>query len=104
MITFDSLPETQLHNIAVACQKNGVKRLELFGSRARQDFTTRSDFDFLVEFEDPLLPGLFDRFLILRESLEAIVGGEIDLVESTSIENPFLRRQIDSDRRLIYAA
>ncbi|MEZ4958609.1 MAG: nucleotidyltransferase domain-containing protein [Saprospiraceae bacterium] len=33
------------------CKSQGVKRLELFGSYARNDFKKDSDMDFLVEFD-----------------------------------------------------
>ena len=48
-------PALSAHRAAVAalCRLSGVKRLELFGSAARDDFDPgRSDFDFLVEFDD----------------------------------------------------
>jgi predicted nucleotidyltransferase len=63
-----------------------------------------SDVDFLVEFNEPLRPGIFDRFLALRNSLERITGCRVDLVECSSIQNPVLRQRIDEDRRLVYAA
>jgi predicted nucleotidyltransferase len=90
--------------IAEACRENDVKRLELFGSRARADATSESDADFLVEFNDPLRAGLLDRFLALRERLQQIVGCRVDLVEISAIENPVLRQRVDESRKLIYAA
>jgi predicted nucleotidyltransferase len=90
--------------IADACRENDVKRLELFGSRARTDATSDSDADFLVEFNDPLRPGLLDRFLALRDRLQQIVGCRVDLIEISAIENPILRKHIDDSRKLIYAA
>jgi hypothetical protein len=89
--------------IIAACQTNDVKRLDLFGSRARADAGAESDADFLVEFRDPLRPGVFDRFLALREGLERILGRRVDLVESSSVENPILRRRIEADRKPVYA-
>lgn len=93
-----------LPKIAVACRVNDVKRLDLFGSCARADSTGDSDLDFLVEFIDPLRAGILERFLALREELERITGCQVDLVECSSIENPVLRRNIDKDRKLVYAA
>ena len=51
--------------IAALCQRYGVQRLDLFGSAARgTDFDPgTSDVDFLVEFEQPPLPGIARRFL-----------------------------------------
>jgi predicted nucleotidyltransferase len=95
----DRLPE-----IVLACQSNGVKRLELFGSRARADSLPNSDVDLLVEFKEPLQAGLFDRFLALREALERILACNVDLVEYSAIQNPILRKRIEQDKKTLYAA
>lgn len=96
--------DTKRLEIAAACQENDVKRLELFGSRARADFRADSDIDFLVEFNDPLRAGIFDRFLALRDALQCILGCQIDLVERSAIENAILKRRIEADRTVVYAA
>lgn len=90
--------------IAVACQSNDVKRLDLFGSYSRADHTSESDMDFLVQFNDPMRAGLLDRFLALHQELEQITGCRVDLLECSSIENPILRKRIEKDRILVYAA
>jgi predicted nucleotidyltransferase len=94
----------QLIEIAAACRDNDVKRLDLFGSRARSDATAASDADFLVEFNDPMRPGVLDRFLALRERLQQILGCPVDLVERSSVQNPILRQRIHEGRKLVYAA
>jgi hypothetical protein len=96
--------DAKLPEIGAACRLNDVKRLEMFGSRTRDDASSTSDIDFLVEFNDPLRTGIFDRFLALREALEQITGCRVDLVECSSIQNPILRRRIDADRRPVYVA
>jgi len=37
--------------IAAFCRRHGIRRLALFGSVLRDDFTADSDVDVLVEFE-----------------------------------------------------
>ncbi len=37
--------------IAAFCQRNHIRRMALFGSVLRDDFTPESDVDVLVEFE-----------------------------------------------------
>ena len=37
--------------VAAFCQRNHIRRLALFGSVLRDDFTPNSDIDILVEFE-----------------------------------------------------
>jgi uncharacterized protein len=104
MISATFLSESQQRSIAEACQLHDVKRLDLFGSRVRQDSMSSSDFDFLVEFNEPLRPGILDRYLALQVMLQSIVAMPVDLVEVSSVVNPYLRRRIEEDRQLIYAA
>ena len=40
-----------MDRIAEFCQRNRIRRLALFGSVLRDDFTPESDVDVLVEFE-----------------------------------------------------
>lgn len=94
----------KLSDIAAICRENDVKRLELFGSRSRNDAQPASDADFVVEFNDPLRAGVFDRFLALQAGLEQLLGCPVDLLENSSIQNPVLRRRIDESRTLVFAA
>jgi uncharacterized protein len=83
------------------CRHRGVRRLELFGSAAREDFTAASDLDFLVEFSGS--PSLTD-YLGLREDLKLLFGRAVDLVMPAAVRNPYIRATIDRDRQLLYAA
>ena len=90
--------------LATLCRAHGVKRLELFGSAARDDFDeARSDLDFLVDLgehagEDGLSP-YFD----LKFALEELFTRSVDLVEIGTVRNPYVRAQIERDRELLYA-
>ncbi len=44
----------KIHNF---CQRHHIKKLSLFGSILREDFTDNSDVDFLVMFEPDAIPG-----------------------------------------------
>ncbi len=96
--------EKKLPEISAACEANGVKRLELFGSVAREENNSGSDIDFLVEFIDPLRAGVFDRYLALHDTLQTLFGCRVDLIECSAIQNRVLRQRIASDRKLVYAA
>ena len=87
------------------CHRFHVRRLELFGSGARDDFDpARSDLDFLVEFQ-PVPPGAYaDAFFGLKESLEQLFGRPVDLVAAAAIRNPYLRESVDRAKTLLYAA
>ena len=61
------------------CRRNHIRRLALFGSVLRNDFTRESDVDVLVEFEPESVPGLFGVARMERE-LSVIFGGrKVDL-------------------------
>lgn len=84
-------------DIAALCRKHHVRRLDVFGSAARGDFDpARSDIDFLVEFDrsDPEAMTLHS-FLGLKDSLEALLGRPVDLVDRQAVETSrnFIRRR-----------
>ena len=88
------------------CQRYGVARLEIFGSAARgTDFDPQtSDADFLVEFNPDSGLAPFDQFFDLAEALRDALGRPVDLVESGTVHNPYLRAAIDRSRELVYAS
>jgi predicted nucleotidyltransferase len=99
------LGKTELDAIAAACRDHQVLRMHLFGSALRDDFEpARSDLDLLVEFQ-PIEPGALVRaYFELEEQLASITGQSIDLVMADAVCNPYVRRDIDASKRLIYEA
>jgi uncharacterized protein len=88
------------------CRRFRVRRLEIFGSAARaEDFDpTRSDLDFLVEFQ-PLSPSAYvEAYFGLKEGLEHLFGRPVDLVSTASIRNPYFRQGVERSKALLYAA
>lgn len=94
-----------LDAIGELCRRLSVARLWLFGSAATGGFdSSRSDFDFLVEF-GPLAPGRrADAYFELREGLERLTGRKVDLVPMRGVENRFVRESIEATKVLIHAA
>ena len=92
--------------IAALCRRFGVRRLHVFGSAARGDFDPeRSDLDFLVEFDSRAPDALsLKTFFGLQESLEALFGRNIDLVEPGAIRNPYLNASIERSREPVFEA
>jgi predicted nucleotidyltransferase len=87
------------------CQRYNVRRLDLFGSAARDDFDERrSDVDLLVEFVDLTVTNAADRYLGLMVDLEDLLGRPVDLVSATSIRNPYFREELQRTRVPLYAA
>lgn len=68
----------------------GVKSLLLFGSVARNDATTSSDVDLLVEFNRPV--GYFGLFA-LQDYLEKLLGCPVDLGTPDSLK-PYIRERV----------
>ena len=66
-------------SIDVFCRRNGVRRLAVFGSALRDDFTADSDVDLLVEFEPDRSVSLFDMARMEMELEELVVGHRVDL-------------------------
>jgi predicted nucleotidyltransferase len=92
--------------LAAACRRFHVRRLDLFGSAAtgRGFDAVRSDADFLVEFE-PLPPADYaDAYFGLREALQHLAGRPVDLLTESALENPWLRRRIEAERRPLFPA
>lgn len=85
--------------ITELCRRFGVRRLDLFGSAATGHFDPeRSDLDFLVEFE-PMPPSPYTKaFRGLRRGLEQLFERSIDLLTEPALVNPYLRRQIESEK------
>ena len=83
-----------------------VRRLETFGSVARQaDFDpAKSDIDLLVEFA--VEEGDFGRFADFKEALEALLDRRIDLVDRKAVEksrNYIRKKHILAGAEPIYA-
>jgi uncharacterized protein len=98
--------ERVLPQLKRLCRRFHVERLELFGSAARDDFDPeKSDFDFLVEFDRTNRDAFSLRtYFGLKDSLEALLGRPVDLVEPGAIRNPYLRKSINSARETVFEA
>jgi predicted nucleotidyltransferase len=63
--------------LAAICRQNKIRRLALFGSVLRDDFSDDSDIDVLVEFEPNSRVGL--RFFEVERQLSELFGRRVDL-------------------------
>lgn len=88
--------------IEQVCRSLPVKRLGLFGSALRADFSKDSDVDVLVVFDSDGNIDLFDKYFDLKEKLEEIFERNVDLVVDKKFKNPFLRESIEKTRTVIY--
>lgn len=83
------------------CRRHHVRRLALFGSVLRDDFTPASDVDVLVEFADGHIPGL--AFFEMETELSRIVGRKVDL-NTPAFLSRYFRDQVLAEAENQYVA
>lgn len=93
--------EIPTDTIRAFCRENHIARMALFGSVLRDDFSSQSDVDVLVEFEPGRTPGL-DFFRIQRE-LSEILGRKVDL-NTAGFLSPSFRGEVFDQADFIYDA
>ena len=81
-----NLIEKNIQKIAALCKKHKVSQLFVFGSILTGRFNDGSDID-LIDF---------------KYSLEDLFGREVDLLEEQTIKNPYLKKNLDATKMLIY--
>lgn len=90
--------------IKECCEQFEVVRLDLFGSGTRDDFNEeRSDLDFLVTFAEPPRMGASDRYFGMLRRLGEVFNRKVDLVEEKAITNPYFRKVVNRERKLVFA-
>lgn len=87
--------------VAAFCRRHHVRRLALFGSVLRDDFTPQSDVDVLVEFEPGHVPGL--AFFSMEAELSALVGRKVDL-NTPGFLSRYFRDQVLAEAETQYVA
>ncbi len=89
--------------VAAFCRKWHIAELSFFGSVLRDDFGPDSDIDVLVSLAPTAECDLFD-WMEMRRELEALFGRPVDLVEKSTLRNPYRRKAILAGSKVIYAA
>ena len=90
--------------IAALCRRYGVKKLSLFGSAARGELTPESDVDLMVEFEPESKVSLWDMPKLQAEFSALFGRRRVELVPPEVMKNPFRRKAILADLRVLYEA
>ncbi|MCL6101430.1 MAG: nucleotidyltransferase domain-containing protein [Bacteroidetes bacterium] len=85
------------------CLQNKVKSLYVFGSVLTDRFNEKSDIDLVVDIDsnDPF--DYADSYFNLKFALQDLFRRPIDLLENKAIKNPYIRRNIDHSKSLVYA-
>ncbi|MCK4624798.1 MAG: nucleotidyltransferase family protein [Phycisphaerae bacterium] len=94
--------DTDRGRIAQFCREHHIRRLALFGSVLRDDFSPESDIDVLVDFEKGHVPGLFGLARLERELSDVFGGRKIDLRTPEDISRYF-RANVLAEAEVQYA-
>jgi len=84
------------------CNTHNVRSLFAFGSVVSDKLKPESDIDLIVDIdsEDPI--DYSDNYFALKFQLEDMLNRPIDLLEAKALKNPFLKKQIDNTKVLVY--
>jgi predicted nucleotidyltransferase len=94
--------KNHIDQIKPLCYTYHVKSLFAFGSVVSDKLKAESDIDLIVDIDskDPI--DYSDNYFSLKFQLENILKRPVDLLEDKAIKNPFLKKQIDNTKVLIY--
>lgn len=97
-----SIIERNIDAIKQLCAIYAVAQMSVFGSVLTDRFNDDSDIDILVTFDALPVENYAENYLQLQESLQNLLGREVDLVEDKAIRNPVFRNQVDRTKVQIY--
>ncbi|MCK4871154.1 MAG: nucleotidyltransferase family protein [Phycisphaerales bacterium] len=97
-LDLDTLP---MERIAEFCRANRIRRLAIFGSALRDDFTPESDIDVLIEFEPETRVGW--AFFGMEIDLTQMLGRKVDL-NTAGFLSKYFRDEVLAEARDIYVA
>lgn len=83
------------------CRKYHIRRLALFGSVLRDDFSPASDVDVIVEFDPGKAPGL--EFFDIEAELAKRFGRKVDLNTPNSLSRYFADKVL-AEAEVLYDA
>ncbi len=88
--------------ITELCKQFNVKHLFVFGSVLTEEFNSKSDVDFLVEFHNIKYKDYATNYFDFKDALNALLGRSVDIVEYKAIKNPFFRATVNANKLQIY--
>jgi len=93
------LDRFQLDQIKKYFKDKPVLKAYLFGSYSREQASSDSDIDILVELDYSQKIGL--KFFQMQTELEKILNQKVDLISNEAL-SPLIRPQVIRDRKLVY--
>lgn len=96
--------ELDIHKqeIDILCAAHNVKTLYAFGSVLNEKFNTASDIDLIVDFREIDVVEYADNYFNFKFSLQDILKRRVDLLEEKAIKNPYFKKSIEKNRKIIY--
>lgn len=89
-------------SISLLCTKYSVAKLYAFGSVLNNRFNAESDIDLLVSFKHIAPEDYADNYFDLKQGLEQLLGKHVDMLEEQALKNPYLKKEIDQTKQLMY--
>ena len=93
------LDRSQLDQIKRYFKDKPVLKAYLFGSFSREQASSESDIDILVELDYSQKIGL--KFFQMQLELEKILNHKVDLISNEAL-SPLIKPQVIRDRKLVY--
>jgi predicted nucleotidyltransferase len=88
-------------HVADFCRRNSIRKLALYGSILRDDFTPESDIDVLVEFKPEARVGFF-KLHSIEQDLSAMMGERKVEVNTPNSLSPYFRDEVLADAEVLY--
>lgn len=95
------VPHAKLREL---CRRYHIKKLSLFGSAARGEMGPDSDVDLMVEFEPNRAPSFWEAGDMEAEFSVLFGDRRVDFVPPSVMRNPYRRKAISRDLKVLYEA
>lgn len=96
------ISDQNIKRIKELCKEYRVKNFSVFGSVLTDNFSSDSDIDFMVDFDENDPIKYIDLYFQLKDKLEQVLNRQIDLIEEHGIKNSFFGKEIDVSKLVIY--
>lgn len=97
------LIKDNISTLFALCKLHKVHKLYVFGSILTPRFNEDSDVDLLVNFNSEIdYNNYADNYFDFYNSLKTLFGRDIDLVDESSLRNPYFKAELDETTHLIY--
>lgn len=92
-----------INKLFALCRRHKVKKLYAFGSILTPRFNENSDVDILVDFTSEINHDNYaDNYFDFYHALKSLFGRDVDLVDETSVTNPYFKEELEETKYLIY--